>query len=112
LARSRRPAWGDRFFVGNVIDWDPPMRFDYVRTELDYVPAARQADLVHRLLERVVAPAGRLIVCAYRARGATDADSVGDRLRSWGCAVCGEAVALDEASGGVATRVAWIDARC
>src|SRR5262249_46275243 len=28
LARQRLPAWADRIFAGNAIDWSPPHRFD------------------------------------------------------------------------------------
>ena len=42
-----------------------PRRFDFVRTELVYVPESRQRDLLARLLADVVAPGGRLIVCGY-----------------------------------------------
>jgi SAM-dependent methyltransferase len=62
LARRRLPAWADHIFEGNAMDWRPPMRFTYVRTGLEYVPADRGAFLVARLLREVVAPGGRLIV--------------------------------------------------
>src|SRR5215813_8407928 len=38
LARSRLPHWADRIYVGNAIRWQPPMRFDFARTGLEYVP--------------------------------------------------------------------------
>lgn len=41
LARRRLPHWADRIFVGNGADWTPPQRFDFVRTELVYVPPGR-----------------------------------------------------------------------
>jgi SAM-dependent methyltransferase len=110
LARSRLPRWQDRIFIGNAMSWEPPQRFDYVRTELVYVPEARQAELVAHLLNRVITPGGRLIVCAYRPRGARDAEPIGELLRAWGFPVGGEATATDATDGGVATRVAWIDA--
>lgn len=65
LARRRLPQWANRIFVGNALTWQPPLRFDFVRTELVYVPAPRQAAFVRRLLDDVVAPGGRLIVCGY-----------------------------------------------
>ena len=110
LARARLPAWADHIFVGNVIEWEPSRPFNYVRTELEYVPRPRQQGLLARLLERVVAPGGRLVVCAYRPRGRRDADPIGALLRSWGFAVSGEATAVDTTDGGVATRVVWLDA--
>jgi trans-aconitate methyltransferase len=63
LAWRRLPQWADRIYVGNALTWEPPQRFDFVRTELVYVPVDRRADYVHRLLSAVVAPGGRMIVC-------------------------------------------------
>jgi SAM-dependent methyltransferase len=65
LARSRLPQWADRIFVGNALTWQPPRQFDFVRTELVYVPADREREYVKRLLHEIVAPRGRLILCGY-----------------------------------------------
>ena len=43
LARRRLPKWMDRIYVGNVLYWNPPKRFDFVRTGLEYVPERRGA---------------------------------------------------------------------
>jgi SAM-dependent methyltransferase len=110
LARARLPAWADRIYAGNVMEWEPPRRFDYARTELVYVPRRHQPDLVSRLLKRVLVPGGRLIVCAYRERGTRDAADLEEILRSWEFVVGGEAVSVDMNDGGVATRVVWLDA--
>lgn len=67
-ARRRLPRWADRIFVGNALTWRPPRRFDFVRTELTYVPRARRGDLLDRLLTDIAAPDGRLIVCQYSSR--------------------------------------------
>jgi hypothetical protein len=32
LARQRLPRWRSRIFVGNALFWEPPARFDFVRT--------------------------------------------------------------------------------
>ncbi len=112
LARRRLPGWADRIFVGNVVDWRPPFRFDFVRSELEYVPPHRQPALVDRLLREVVAPGGRLIVCSYGSsrRPAPRAEPVGQLLRGWGHAVAGETEGADD-NGVIFVRVAWIDAR-
>jgi SAM-dependent methyltransferase len=112
LAQARLPGWAHRIYVGNAIDWEPPRQFDYVRTELVYVPAARQPQLVAHLLERAVAPGGRLIACAYREVGTKDALPIRASLHAWGFAVNGEAIATDSDDGGVATRVVWLDSAC
>ena len=83
LARRRLPCWQDRIFVGNALEWEPPRKFDYVRTELVYVPPTRRRDLVAHLLARVVEPGGRLIVVSYgssRPEGAR-AEIVVDEFR-------------------------------
>jgi SAM-dependent methyltransferase len=110
LARSRLPAWADRIEVGNALTWAPPRCFDLVRTELEYVPDARGREYVARLLRDVVAPGGRLIVCAYGSatRPERRVAPVGDLLRGWDFPVAGEAEAAD-LNGVVFTRVAWID---
>lgn len=109
LARSRLPDWADRIFEGNVISWTPPCQFDYVFSALEYVPAARQPELVARLLDTMVAPGGRLVLCSYRERGSRDALPLEDRVRSWGFPIDGHACAIDAASGGVATRIIWLN---
>lgn len=65
LAQGRLPRFADHFFVGNAWSWHPPRRFAYVYALSDCVPADRLQELVHRLLERCVAPGGRLILGSY-----------------------------------------------
>lgn len=85
LARSRLPQWGDRFFVGDALEWDPPRRFDFVRTELVYAPEERRRELVEHLLARAVAPGGRMIVCGYGSpRRRVAAHPVRQMVREWG----------------------------
>jgi SAM-dependent methyltransferase len=89
LARRRLPRWRDRIFVGNALFWEPPARFDFVRTELVYVPVSRRREFAERLLERFVAPGGRLILCSYgssRPEGLRGEPLV-DELRAWGLPV-------------------------
>ena len=109
LARRRLPRWTARIFVGNVMTWEPPRRFDFARTELVYVPEARRADLVERLLTRVVAPGGRLLLCSYGSlRRAEPSEDLAALLTAWGYPVAGTAEARED--GVVMTRVAWVDA--
>jgi SAM-dependent methyltransferase len=85
LARQRLPHWRERIFVGNALCWEPPARFDFVRTELVYVPDTLRRQYTERLLERFVAPGGRLILCSYgssRPEGAR-AELLVDELRDW-----------------------------
>lgn len=106
LARVRLPQWRDRIFVGNALGWRPPRRFDFVRTELEYVPRYRAPELVAHLLRHVTAPGGRLIVCGY---GTDRAERVGDTLRAWGYRTSGETQGADRESR-VLVRLAWLDA--
>lgn len=112
LARARLPRWAERIFVGNAMSWQPipPRRFDFVRTETVYVPGPRQPAYLARLLREVVAPGGRLIVCAYGSatRPEHRVAPIGEVLRAWGFPVAGEAEGAD-ANGVIFTRVAWID---
>ena len=110
LARRRLPHWADRIFVGNVMDWLPPLRFDFARTELEYAPPECRQQIVERLLREYLAPGGRLIVCSYGSsrRPARKAEPVGDILRGWGRTMEGEAEGVDT-NGVIFTRVAWMD---
>jgi SAM-dependent methyltransferase len=66
LARERLPeAPAGAFHAANVWDWQPPRRYDFVRTNLDYLPERYWAKWVRRHWERLVAPGGRLVLCWY-----------------------------------------------
>ena len=110
LARQRLPHWSERVFVGNVMDWRVPFRFDLVRTDLEYAPPHRRHEMVERLLREYLSPGGRLILCSYGSsrRPTPKAEPVGEILRNWGYTVAGEADGVDT-NGVVFTRVAWTD---
>jgi SAM-dependent methyltransferase len=65
LARLRLPDITDQFFVDNSFDWTSPMHFDYVRTELVYVPADYERTYIERLIGDYLKPDGRLILASY-----------------------------------------------
>lgn len=73
LARQRLPAHREQLFVANAFFWRPPRRFDYVRTELVYVPGELERRYVEHLLEHYLAPGGRLLVALYNEGGADPA---------------------------------------
>jgi SAM-dependent methyltransferase len=107
LARRRLPHWRDRIFVGNALLWEPPRRFDYVRTELVYVPRTLRRRYVERLVARVVAPAGRLLVCSYgssRPEGARG-EPLLDELQAWGLQLDRVEDVVSPEHGFVITRV-------
>jgi len=111
LARRRLPHWADRIYVGNAIDWQPPMRFDFVRTGLEYVPLRRQSDFVARLLRDVVAPGGRLIIGTYgEERDDTRVEpSVEEQLAHWGFPISGRTERPNRRDSRLVYRVLWID---
>jgi len=112
LARTRLPQWRDRIFVGNALLWDPPARFDFVRTELVYVPSTRRREYVERLLKHVVAPGGRLIVCSYgssRAEGRRP-EILTEEMGGWGIPIAAVHDTVSKEHGFVITRVVSVAA--
>jgi SAM-dependent methyltransferase len=110
LARQRIPDWADRIWAGNAMTWQPPHKFDFVRTELVYVPPGREPDLVHRLLTMAVAPRGRLLVCSYGSSSGAEprVQPLEEILAAWGFPTHG--YAETRTPNGVAiTRVVWIE---
>lgn len=82
------PQFVDNLYVGNSWDWSPPQKYDYVRTELAYVPVPFRQEYVDRLLADVVAPQGTLIIAHYRSRNEDLTTGwVDDLLTHWGYAV-------------------------
>ena len=65
LAKNRLPGYEDNFYVGNAFTWLPPRRFDFVRTELVYVPAEYEKQYLTFLLENYLNPGGKLLVANY-----------------------------------------------
>jgi SAM-dependent methyltransferase len=61
LARKRLPQWADRIWVGNALVWEPPRRFDVVRTGLDYVPPPNR----RRLVEHLLSYASRVVIGVF-----------------------------------------------
>ena len=73
LAKQRLPQYRDNFFTGNAFTWLPPMRFDFVRTELVYVPAELEKQYISFLLRNHLNPGGKLLVANY-GEGMTSAE--------------------------------------
>ncbi len=65
LARARLPQWAARICEGNAAVWTPPVRFDFVRSGLEYVPRARRRAFVEHLSRNFLLPNGRLLIGAY-----------------------------------------------
>lgn len=107
VARSRYPQWRERIWTANADRWEPPMRFDMVRTGLEYVPRRDREAFVRHLIDRVVTPGGRLIVGKNNEdRGASE---VAESLRAWGWSNVRE-VRRPHAHPEVDMTVVWLDA--
>ena len=108
LARRRLPQWADRIFVGNALTWSPPMRFNFVRAGLEYVPPRRRRDLVDHLLADLVVPKGHLILGVY-----ADADptrpGLEEIVRGWGFTIAGHVARPHRTRVEEMQRVFWID---
>jgi SAM-dependent methyltransferase len=88
LARQRLKSFSKNIFVGNAWSWEPPMRFDYVRTEICYVPMNLAGAFVSRLLSRFLTENGKLLVAQYRSRRENLAGNwIDDHLRALGFSV-------------------------
>jgi hypothetical protein len=108
LARRRLPAWQDRIFLGNAMDWVPQQRFDFVRTGLEYVPKRLRPQLVHHLLESTVARGGRLIIGAH-SEMAGSPPQLESAVASWGFGVSGRVEVRHTKDYRVVRRAFWID---
>ena len=68
LAKQRLPDYTENLFFGNAFTWKPPQKFDYVRTELCYVPERFQRQYIRQLIDEFLLPGGNLLVAEYRSR--------------------------------------------
>jgi SAM-dependent methyltransferase len=101
LARTRLPRWADRFWVGDVESWKPPIRFDFVHTRIE-VPG----------LENVLGFGRRVIVTSdgsFRRSDSPRAEPVGERLRELRIEVAGELYRRSDEHL-IEISVAWVDA--
>jgi SAM-dependent methyltransferase len=102
LARRRLPQWADRIWIGNALEWQPPHRFDVVRTALDYVPEPRRKTL----LERLLSYANRVVIGAFNEeRGLRTQEEL---VESWGFEVAGRSE-REHPHPRLAYKAFWID---
>lgn len=104
LARRRLPELADHLGAGNALAWEPPHRFTYVRTGLEYVPRHRRRELVDRLLGNC----DRLIIGVFNEE--VHARPTEQLLRSWGHIISGRSERANRRKPGIDYRVLWIDA--
>jgi 2-polyprenyl-3-methyl-5-hydroxy-6-metoxy-1,4-benzoquinol methylase len=114
-ARKRLPSWASRIWTGNVMEFEPPIRFDFVTALADSVPTERRSALVSRLARLYLKPGGRLILSCYApgpfllGKRTLEAESAAEILRSAGYAPVGEAEVRDPLTAAAKVRVAWTD---
>jgi SAM-dependent methyltransferase len=106
LARRRLPQWRSRIWTGNAYDFQPAIRFDFVRTGLEYVPLPRRREFVQRLLTRYLAPKGRLII-GVQTEVRSDR-SVEETVSGWGNLIAGH-VERPHLDPRALRRAFWID---
>jgi hypothetical protein len=103
LARARLPRWADRIWVGNARVWEPPRRFTYIRTGIEYAPPTRRRDFIAHLLPWC----DRLIVGVFNEQAGEHATE--QMLRNSGFAIAGS-TERDHAEPSMKYRCLWIDA--
>jgi hypothetical protein len=109
-ARLRLPHWADRIWTGNVMTWEPQMRFDYVTVIADSVPETARHNLVERLITRFLNSTGRLIFSIYVPRppeAPTELPPASAVLKRFGYRVKGEEEA--RIGGELKVSAAWLD---
>ncbi len=109
-ARRRLPHWADRIWTGNVMTWEPQMRFDYVTVIADSVPKTARHDLVERLIPRFLSSTGRLIFSIYLPRppeAPADLPPASAVLKRFAYHVKGQAEARID--GDLKVSAAWLD---
>jgi hypothetical protein len=110
-ARLRLPHWAERIRTGNIMEWSPPMRFDYVTLLPEYVPEQRFAAMLTRVQEEFLNPHGRVIVSCYfggRPEGAPPLIPASELLARYGFTALGDREARRE-NESLWTSVAWFD---
>jgi SAM-dependent methyltransferase len=107
LARQRLPRHTRHLYQGNAWDWEPPQRFSQVYSVWDCVPWIYFGAYVERLLQKVAAPDGLLVIGSYgnRSRG-EPAAPIDAHLASLGLTVLGAAAVGAPAIA----RFAWVRA--
>jgi hypothetical protein len=103
LARSRLPQWAGRIWVGNALSWEPPRRFDVVRTGLDYVPQPRRRELVEHLLGFC----DRLVIGVHNEE--RDLPGREAEVAAWGFAIAGRSE-RPHPHPRLAYKAFWLDA--
>ncbi len=113
-ARIRYPQFADRIWTGNVMSFEPAIRFDFVTAISDFVAPNRCAAMVQRIAGLYLKRGGRVILSCYGPGGfitATKASADDPRrfIVEAGLRVAGYAEHRYKASNLVKVRTAWAD---
>lgn len=85
LAKERLPEYADNLYAANGWNWENPRGFDYVRTELVYVPEYLQKQYLDRILSTYLVKGGTLLVAEYGLSSRPpDTSYIGNLLEAWG----------------------------
>jgi SAM-dependent methyltransferase len=107
LAKKRLPHWKDQIYIGNALYWIPPMKYNFVRTGLEYVPLERQRDFVHHLFANYVEQNGRLIIGLYNEE--RDSRELEEKFCAWGYQLSGYCEKSKPDNEIVSYKMLWID---
>jgi SAM-dependent methyltransferase len=85
LARQRLPQYKNNIYIGNGWAWQNPIRFNYVRTEVVYVPDELQRKYIKRIIDTYLADEGALLLAEYRSsKTPADVPWLDRTLEKWG----------------------------
>lgn len=108
MARTRLPQFKNNMYIGNALDWQPPMRYDYVRTNIEFVPHNYHTAYLNRLRNDFLSERGILIIAQYRSSlEDLSTDWIDDYLKSLGYSIEKTTYGFDE-RGREKTRIAVI----
>jgi len=107
LAKKRLPHWQDRIYIGNALYWTPSVKYDFVRTGLEYVPLGRQKDFVNHIFVNYVAKNGRLIIGLYSEE--RDKRELESQIHDWGYNPTGYCEKSKTDNEIVSYKLLWID---
>jgi SAM-dependent methyltransferase len=85
LARQRLPEFQQNIYTGNGWLWQNPIRFDYVRTEIVYVPEELRRKYIERIVDIYLSDEGKLLLAEYRSsKDSVDKPWIDRTLKQWG----------------------------
>ncbi|MHB8104834.1 MAG: class I SAM-dependent methyltransferase [Dehalococcoidales bacterium] len=85
LARQRLSEYQQNIYTGNGWLWHNPIRFDYVRTEIVYVPEELRRKYINRIIDTYLADEGVLLLAEYRSsKDSITTPWINEMLEKWG----------------------------